>query len=87
MARVSGSLSQQATLPRISHSFLAARLFFRNVLERKGSDFYNDIDEVVVFKTCRNARGHKIHGYYDADFKLDKSKIADVHNVLYGYGH
>ena len=64
-----------------------ARLFFRNVLEHKGSDFYNDIDEVIVFKTSRNARGHKIHGYYDADFKLDKSKIADVHNVLYGYVH
>jgi nuclear transport factor 2 (NTF2) superfamily protein len=39
---------------------------------------YNDIREIVVFK------GRKIHGYYDADFKLDKSKSAYFHNAFYG---
>jgi len=38
---------------------------------------YNDISEIVVFK------GRKIHGYYDKDFKLDKSKPVFVHNIFY----
>tara|TARA_A100001388_G_scaffold230025_1_gene181979 strand:+ start:25917 stop:26168 length:252 start_codon:yes stop_codon:yes gene_type:complete len=39
---------------------------------------YDDISEIVVMK------GRKIHGYYDRDFKLDKSKPVFVHNMLYG---
>ena len=38
---------------------------------------YNDIREIVVLK------GRKIHGYYDKDFKLDKSKSAYFHNAFY----
>ncbi len=36
------------------------------------------VTEIVVFK------GRKIHGYYTSDFKLDKSKPVDLHNILYG---
>jgi hypothetical protein len=36
------------------------------------------VTEIIVFK------GRKIHGYYTSDFKLDKSKPADLHNILYG---
>ena len=34
--------------------------------------------EIVVFK------GRKIHGYYTPEFKLDRSKPADIHNIFYG---
>ncbi len=34
--------------------------------------------EIVVFK------GRKIHGYYTPEFKLDRSKPADLHNIFYG---
>ena len=36
------------------------------------------VTEIVVFK------GRKIHGYYTSDFKLDKSKPVDLHNIFYG---
>jgi len=36
------------------------------------------VTEIIVFK------GRKIHGYYTSDFKLDKSKPVDLHNILYG---
>jgi len=36
------------------------------------------VTEIIVFK------GRKIHGYYTPDFKLDKSKPVDLHNILYG---
>jgi hypothetical protein len=36
------------------------------------------VTEIVVFK------GRKIHGYFTSDFKLDKSKPVDLHNILYG---
>ena len=49
--------------------------YFRNreVFEDQGP-----VTEIVVFK------GRKIHGYYTSDFKLDKSKPVDLHNILYG---
>ena len=34
--------------------------------------------EIVVFS------GRKIHGYYTSEFKLDRSKPVDIHNILYG---
>lgn len=36
------------------------------------------VTEIVVFK------GRKIHGYYTPEFKLDKSKPVDLHNIFYG---
>ena len=49
--------------------------YFRNreVFEDQGP-----VTEIVVFK------GRKIHGYYTPEFKLDRSKPADLHNILYG---
>tara|TARA_R110002050_G_scaffold282407_5_gene430369 strand:+ start:418 stop:651 length:234 start_codon:yes stop_codon:yes gene_type:complete len=37
-----------------------------------------NVSEIVVLK------GRKIHAYYTSDFKLDKSKPAFIHNILYG---
>ena len=36
------------------------------------------VTEIIVFK------GRKIHGYYTSEFKLDRSKPVDIHNILYG---
>ncbi len=36
------------------------------------------VTEIVVFK------GSRIHGYYTSEFKLDRSKPVDIHNILYG---
>ena len=36
------------------------------------------VTEIVVFK------GSRIHGYYTPEFKLDRSKPVDIHNILYG---
>jgi len=36
------------------------------------------VTEIIVFK------GRKIHGYYTPEFKLDRSKPVDLHNILYG---
>lgn len=36
------------------------------------------VTEIIVFK------GRKIHGYYTPEFKLDKSKPVDLHNIFYG---
>ena len=49
--------------------------YFRNreVFEDQGP-----VTEIVVFK------GRKIHGYYTSEFKLDRSKPADLHNIFYG---
>ena len=49
--------------------------YFRNreVFEDQGP-----VSEIVVFK------GRKIHGYYTSEFKLDRSKPADLHNIFYG---
>ena len=49
--------------------------YFRNreVFEDQGP-----VTEIVVFK------GRKIHGYYTPEFKLDRSKPADLHNIFYG---
>ena len=43
------------------------------------------VTEIVVFKggvsfSCRR----RIHGYYTPEFKLDRSKPVDIHNILYG---
>lgn len=46
------------------------------------------IKEVVVIKGA-SGKMPTIHGYYDWDgstLKLDKSKSADLHNLLYGLG-
>jgi len=49
--------------------------YFRNreVFEDQGP-----VTEIVVFK------GSRIHGYYTPEFKLDRSKPADLHNIFYG---
>jgi hypothetical protein len=39
--------------------------------------FNHDVKEIVVLK------GRKIHGYYTPDFKLDNSKPAWLHNIIY----
>ena len=36
------------------------------------------VTEIIVFS------GRKIHGYYTPEFKLDRSKPVDIHNILYG---
>lgn len=54
-----------------------AREKYLNALTWSSLVKYNDIREIVVFK------GRKIHGYYDKDFKLDKSKCAYFHNAFY----
>ena len=49
--------------------------YFRNreVFEDQGP-----VTEIVVFK------GSRIHGYYTSEFKLDRSKPVDIHNIFYG---
>jgi sugar phosphate isomerase/epimerase len=70
--------------PRISD---IAR-YMRKAFDAKLLDHHDEaqIKEVVVLK---GASGKKptIHGYYDWDgykLKLDKSKPAFIHNILYG---
>jgi hypothetical protein len=49
--------------------------YFRN---REMFEDQGPVVEIVVFK------GRKIHGYYTPEFKLDRSKPADLHNIFYG---
>jgi hypothetical protein len=49
--------------------------YFRN---REMFEDQGPVSEIVVFK------GRKIHGYYTPEFKLDRSKPADLHNIFYG---
>lgn len=49
--------------------------YFRN---REMFKDQGPVTEIVVFK------GYKIHGYYTPEFKLDRSKPADIHNIFYG---
>ena len=56
----------------------ALRNRYLDVLSWSKKMNYNDIEEIVVLK------GRKIHGFYDKDFKLDKSKPVFVHNMFYG---
>jgi len=49
--------------------------YFRN---REMFEDQGPVTEIVVFK------GYKIHGYYTPEFKLDRSKPADIHNIFYG---
>jgi hypothetical protein len=49
--------------------------YFRN---REMFEDRGPVTEIVVFK------GRKIHGYYTSEFKLDRSKPVDIHNILYG---
>ena len=36
----------------------------------------SNIEEIIVY------RGNKIHGFYDKNFKLDKSIPVDIHDIL-----
>jgi len=50
-------------------------------------DMTADVAEIVVLKERRRNQMPIIHGYYDwvdGKLKLDKSKPAFIHNVLYG---
>ncbi len=49
--------------------------YFRN---REMFKDQGPVTEIVVFK------GSRIHGYYTSEFKLDRSKPADLHNIFYG---
>ncbi len=49
--------------------------YFRN---REMFEAQPPVTEIVVFS------GRKIHGYYTSEFKLDRSKPVDIHNILYG---
>jgi len=49
--------------------------YFRN---REMFEDQGPVTEIVVFK------GSRIHGYYTSEFKLDRSKPADLHNIFYG---
>jgi hypothetical protein len=49
--------------------------YFRN---REMFEDQGPVTEIVVFK------GSRIHGYYTSEFKLDRSKPADIHNIFYG---
>ena len=49
--------------------------YFRN---REVFKDQGPVTEIVVFK------GSRIHGYYTSEFKLDRSKPADIHNIFYG---
>ena len=49
--------------------------YFRN---REMFKDQGPVTEIVVFK------GRRIHGYYTSEFKLDRSKPADLHNIFYG---
>ena len=45
------------------------------------------VEEIVVLKERKRNQMPTIHGYYDwvdGKLKLDKSKPAFIHNVLYG---
>ena len=63
--------------PRLK-TISALKARYANSLKWSSLVKYDDISEIVVLK------GRKIHGYYDRDFKLDKSKPVFVHNMLYG---
>lgn len=49
--------------------------YFRN---REVFKDQGPVTEIVVFK------GSRIHGYYTSEFKLDRSKPVDIHNIFYG---
>ena len=49
--------------------------YFRN---REMFEDQAPVTEIVVFK------GSRIHGYYTSEFKLDRSKPVDIHNIFYG---
>ncbi len=61
--------------PRLKTIKALRARYFRNreVFEDQGP-----VVEIVVFK------GSRIHGYYTSEFKLDRSKPADIHNIFYG---
>ncbi len=74
--KTNNSIGLSPTLKTISS--LKTRYF--EVLSWAKNIDYTDINEIVVFK------GRKIHGFYDRDFKLDKSKDVYFHNAFYGLG-
>ena len=58
--------------------------YIARLLDRSLNISPEDIQEIVVMKGSRKPR---IYGYYDwvdGKLKLDKSKPADIHNILYG---
>jgi len=60
--------------------------YIAGLLDRSLNISPEDIQEIVVMKGSRKPR---IYGYYDwvdGKLKLDKSKPAFIHNILYGLG-
>ena len=58
--------------------------YIAGLLDRSLNISPKDIQEIVVMKGSRKPR---IYGYYDwvnGKLKLDKSKPAFIHNILYG---
>lgn len=55
--------------------------YFRN---REMFEDQAPVTEIVVFKGGVSSRRNRIHGYYTSEFKLDRSKPVDIHNILYG---
>jgi len=61
--------------PRLKTIKALRARYFRN---REMFEDQGPVTEIVVFKCSR------IHGYYTSEFKLDRSKPADLHNIFYG---
>ncbi len=55
--------------------------YFRN---REMFEDQAPVTEIVVFKSSFSSNRSRIHGYYTSEFKLDRSKPVDIHNILYG---
>tara|TARA_B100000780_G_scaffold185031_1_gene129903 strand:+ start:576 stop:830 length:255 start_codon:yes stop_codon:yes gene_type:complete len=55
----------------------AKAMYLRKITTMIKEDL-DDIDEVVLYK------GNKIHSFRDINFKIDISKPADLHNVMFG---
>ena len=63
----------------VAKTLKAAKARYLEQMERKPFGLtFDDIEEIVVFK------GNKIHGFYDAQFKLKKDVPVFIHNIIYG---
>lgn len=73
----------QVLLPMVP-TIKALSNYIAGLLDRSLNISPEDIQEIVVMKGSRKPR---IYGYYDwvdGKLKLDKSKPAFIHNILYG---
>ena len=62
--------------------------YLQRMFTLRGMCDEKDVKEIVVLKGSMR-KMPKIHGYYDwvnGKLRLDKSKPAFIHNILYGLG-